>query len=147
MPPAGYSGTPLVKKLGIRPGSRVRFVDAPPRYERTLGPLPDDVRILAATRGTLDFIQLFARQQAQLERRLPAAHRALARDGALWICWPKGSSSLDTDLTREIVRELVLATGLVDIKVCAVDENWSGLKFVHRKEDRARKTEPLAIGR
>ena len=135
--PAGYSGTPLVKKLGIKPGARVRFINAPDGYDRTLGGLPADVTVLRATRGPIDFIQLFSTSAADLRRRLPAAQRALDRDGALWISWPKKTSGVETDLTGDVVRETGLDAGLVDIKVCAVDATWSGLKFVYRRRDRS----------
>lgn len=133
---AGYSGTPLVAKLGIRPGARVRFLGAPPGYEATLGPLPEGVTVAIATRGSFDIVQLFARSSAELRRRLPAAARALAPAGALWISWPKRASGVATDLGGDAVRAAGLATGLVDVKVCAVDETWSGLKFVRRLRDR-----------
>ncbi|MEM7227393.1 MAG: DUF3052 domain-containing protein [Planctomycetota bacterium] len=134
--PAGYSGTPLVRKLGIKPGMRVRFINPPAGYVEGLEDLPDDVTIVASTRGSLAFIQLFATSAAELRRRLPAAQRAMATDGMVWISWPKRASGVDTDLTGDVVREIGLATGLVDIKVCAVDETWSGLKFVIRRADR-----------
>lgn len=133
---AGYSSTPLIRKLGITPGARVRLVDAPPGFERLLGPLPEGVKLLPRTTAPLDFAQLFARRQAMLRRRLPPLVRALARDGALWISWPKRTSRIETDLDRERIREIGLAAGLVDVKVCAVDDDWSGLKFVYRREDR-----------
>jgi hypothetical protein len=134
--PAGYSGTPLVKKLGIKPGMRARFVSPPDDYDRTLGALPADVTVVRATRGALDFVHLFVKTTADLERRLPPAKAALARDGMVWISWPKKASGVRTDLTGDVVRSAGLASGLVDVKVCAVDDTWSGLKFVYRKKDR-----------
>jgi hypothetical protein len=133
---AGYSGRPLVKKLGIRPGARARFVGAPPDYARTLGTLPPGTMAMTSTRLGLDFIQLFTRDRADLNRKLPALVRALSKDGALWICWPKQASGVATDLTGDGVRAAGLAAGLVDVKVCAVDGTWSGLKFVYRLKDR-----------
>lgn len=133
---AGYSGTPLVKKLGIKPGFRVRFINPPKRYDKTLGPLPAEVTIASATRGTFDFIHIFADRQAELDRRLPALKKAIAKDGMIWISWPKKASGVATDLSDGAVRKVGLSTGLVDIKTCAVDETWSGLKFVYRKKDR-----------
>lgn len=128
---AGYSETPLPKKLGLKPEARSYFVDAPTGYVRRLGAEPS--RRLT---GPLDFIQAFAHSRASLERRLPALSKALAPDGALWISWPKGSSGVKTDLNENGVRELGLANGMVDVKVCAVDDTWSGLKFVFRLKDR-----------
>lgn len=136
MPTAGYSGTPLAKKLGFKPGFRVRFVGAPAEYANLLGKLPADVTVATATRGTFDLIHLFTKRSADLERQLPKLKAALAKDGMLWISWPKKTSGVATDLTGDVVRETALAGGLVDIKVCAVDETWSGLKFVYRRKDR-----------
>lgn len=134
--PASYSGTPLVRKLGLEPGQRARFIGAPPGYDRTLGPLPKDVKVVASTRGPLDFVQLFVTCDAELRRRPPVAKRALAQDGALWVSWPKRASGVAGDVTENVVRRQALRAGLVDVKVCAVDETWSGLKLVHRLEDR-----------
>jgi hypothetical protein len=133
---AGYSGKPLGQKLGIRAGHRVALVDAPPGFEATLAPLPPDV-VLRATRGdgaaTADVLLLFAREQAVLAPELTIAARALPRGAMLWVAWPKKASRQPTDVTEDVVRRLGLATGLVDVKVCAVDEVWSGLKFLHRR--------------
>jgi hypothetical protein len=133
---AGYSATPLVKKLGIKPGARVRFVGAPDGYAALLGPLPEGVQVRQSTRGPLDFIHLFASRRSELERRFAALKGALASDGMLWVSWPKRSSSLPTDLDENLVRRIGLDGGLVDVKVCAVDDDWSGLKFVYRLRDR-----------
>ena len=134
--PAGYSGTPLVKKLGLKPAQRVLFVAAPDGYDALLGSLPDDVRVMRAARGELDFIHLFSKRQSDLLRRLPTLVRALAKDGTLWISWPKRASGVATDLSGDVVRGAGLQAGLVDVKVCAVDETWSGLKFMYRLRDR-----------
>ena len=135
--PAGYSGTPLVKKLGLKPGHRARVVAAPDHYHDLLGVIPEGVTFARATRGApFDFIHLFATREADLRRRLPALKDALATDGALWISWPKKTSSIDTDLDGNVVRAAGLDAGLVDVKVCAVDEDWSGHRFVYRKRDR-----------
>lgn len=134
--PAGYSGTPLVRKLGIKPGHRIRLVNTPDHYLDLVGPLPDDAVIAAATRGSFDFIHGFFTSQRDLSKRLGRLHAALKPAGMLWLSWPKGASSIETDLNREIIRELGLADGLVDVKVCAVDEDWSGLKFVIPVADR-----------
>lgn len=134
--PSGYSKRPLVDKLGIRPDQRVAILNPPEGYDRTLGPLPDGVQRAASARGPLDFIQFFTVDRKELERRFPVLARALRDDGALWISWPKGASGVRTDVNENVVREIGLANGLVDVKVCAVDEVWSGLKFVRRLKDR-----------
>ncbi len=124
---AGYSGKPLVAKLGIKPDTRIAIVNAPKGYDRVLGTLPP---------GTLDFVQFFTDSKRELERRFPALERALAPAGMLWISWPKRASGVATDLTEDVIRAIGLAHGLVDVKVAAVDEVWSGLKFVRRVQDR-----------
>ncbi|HET9708469.1 MAG TPA: DUF3052 domain-containing protein [Gemmatimonadales bacterium] len=133
---SGYSGKGLVDKLGIKPGMRIAIVGAPRGFRATLGPLPDGVSVTATPRGTLPFIHFFAKQRSVLERRLHSLKRALAQDGALWVSWPKKSSGVETDLTEDGVRAVALDGGLVDVKVCAVDEVWSGLKLVRRLKDR-----------
>jgi hypothetical protein len=133
---AGYSGKSLVEKLGIKPGMRLAIIGPPSGYRTTLGALPPGVSVLASPRGTLPFIHLFTTRRSLLERRFPSLKRALAQDGALWVSWPKKSSGVATDLTEDVVREVALAGGLVDVKVCAVDEVWSGLKLVRRVRDR-----------
>jgi hypothetical protein len=132
---AGYSDRTLPAKLGIKPNTRIGLLNAPRGYGATLRPLPDGVRVTASIRGTLPFIQLFTTSRRELERRFPALVRALAQDGALWVSWPKRSSGVDTDLTEDVIRAVALAGGLVDVKVCAVDEVWSGLKLVRRRRD------------
>jgi hypothetical protein len=134
---AGYSGTPLPTKLGIKPGTRVALVSAPGGFaEHTLQPLPDEVEVRPRARGPLDVIVFFTKRRADLERRFDRLAAALDRAGALWIAWPKRSSGVATDLTEDILREVVLPRGLVDTKVCAIDDIWSGLRFVIRKENR-----------
>ena len=135
-PTAGYSGTPLPKKLGIREGSRVVLLGAPPGYARTLGPLPAGVRFRRLVNDAVDLVQLFVKERADLTRRLRALRRSLRPDAALWISWPKRSSGVATTVTEDVVRELALPLGFVDIKVCAVDEVWSGLKLVVRRTER-----------
>jgi hypothetical protein len=135
-PPAGYSGTPLVRKLGIKPGSRLALVDAPDGFDRTLGELPAGVGVSRAARGPADVIVAFFAERARLEQRLPALREALEPAGGLWIAWPKRSSGVATDLTENVVRELGLAAALVDNKVCAIDAVWSGLRLVYRLRDR-----------
>ena len=133
---AGYSGTPLIRKLGIKPGFRARFVNAPRGFERLLGPLPSDVSVADATRGTFDYIHVFVTRRADLKKRFGSLKKALAADGMLWVSWPKKTSKLAGDLSGDDVRATGLKGGLVDVKVCAVDDDWSALKFVYRREDR-----------
>jgi hypothetical protein len=135
-PTAGYSGTPLPRKLGIKPGARIGLVGAPAGFDITLGELPPDVVIRDRLRGRLDVIVAFFDSAAALERRLPALKGALDFGGGLWIAWPKRSSGIPTDLGDGVVRELGLAAGLVDNKVCAIDDVWSGLRFVYRLSHR-----------
>jgi hypothetical protein len=137
---AGYSGTPLPRKLGLKPGQRIAFLGAPPEFADALGPLPEGVeRPRTALRGPLDLVVAFFVERRQLETRLPRLVAALEPTGALWIAWPKRASSVETDLTEDVVRELGLAAGVVDVKVCAIDATWSGLKLVVRVKDRPRR--------
>lgn len=134
---SGYSGTPLPRKLGIKEGARLALVGAPGAFlESTLVPLPDRVEVRARARGPLDVIVFFTTSRAELERRFGKLAAALAPAGALWIAWPKRASGVATDLTEDVLREVGLPQGLVDTKVCAIDETWSGLRFVIRKENR-----------
>jgi hypothetical protein len=135
---SGYSGTPLFKKLGIREGSRVAFPSAPEGFRDLLGPLPDGVTVKARAVGPLDVIVFFTRSRGELERRLPALRRAMDPAAGLWIAWPKRSSGVSTDMTEDVARELGLANLLVDNKVAAIDETWSGLRLVIRLADRPR---------
>jgi hypothetical protein len=134
---AGYSGTPLPKKLGIKAGGRVAFVDAPDLFGATLGDLPDGVEVRSRLRGPLDVIVFFTTSRVRLSRRLDALRGAMAQDGRLWIAWPKKASQVPTDMTEDVVRDVALPTGLVDNKVAAIDETWSGLQLVIRLENRA----------
>jgi hypothetical protein len=127
---AGYSGTPLAKKLGIKDDFRVALLRVPKEVRSELREAFSKCRIVKHTAGPLNFIFLFAKSVAELERQLRPAAKALAPAGMLWISWPKKSSGVATDLTETIVRERGLAAGLVDVKVCAVTDVWSGLKFV-----------------
>jgi hypothetical protein len=138
--PAGYSTRSLPDKLGIKAAARVALVGAPSGYEATLGKLPPGVIRAKALRGPLDLVQVFVKSRAELARRFPALKKALAIDGALWVSWPKKASGVATDLDENVIREVGLAQGLVDVKVCAVDEVWSGLKFVYRLADRGKAT-------
>jgi hypothetical protein len=130
----GYSGTPLVDKLGIKPGARLQLVSEPKDFARLLGGLPEGTRV--APRGTLDFGMLFVKSQSDMRKRFARLRDRLESNGMLWVAWPKKTSGVETDLTEGIVREFGLESGLVDVKVCAVDDTWSGLKFVRRLKDR-----------
>jgi len=133
---AGYSGTPLAKKLGIKPGSSV-FVDgAPVAYEQLLDPMPDGVNMQSAIDSSTDVVHLFCMSKAELAGALERSLRHFRPDAALWVSWPKKASKVPTDITEDAIRELAFPLGLVDIKVCAVDDVWSGLKLVIRKEHR-----------
>ena len=134
---AGYSGTPLVKKLGIKPGTNVAFVSAPPGYASELD-LPYDVIVNSRSNKALDFAQLFVKRETELKRKFSEYAKRLNASGMLWVSWPKKSSGVSTDLSDNVVRRIGLDAGLVDVKVCAIDETWSGLKFVFRLKDRAR---------
>jgi hypothetical protein len=131
---AGYSGTPLVRKLGFKPDMRAHYVAAPEGFDELVGELPDGVRVLARPAAELDLVVLFVLSRAELERRLGGLHAKLAQNGMLWVAWPKRASKVPTDMTEDVVRDVALPTGLVDVKVCAIDETWSGLKLVIRKE-------------
>jgi hypothetical protein len=133
---ASYSGTPLVKKLGIKAGHRVAFPQAPAHFDALIGELPDGVTVRSRIAGTLDVIVFFTESRSELRRRLPALRRAMDPAAGLWIAWPKRSSGVETDMTEDVVRELGLANRLVDNKVCAIDETWSGLRLVIKLEDR-----------
>jgi len=130
---AGYSGTPLVKKLGIAPGSRLFVADAPEDYARLVAPLPQGARITTRLAADTDMAHIFSTRRQQLDRRLRATLPKLRQDGAIWVSWPKKSARVPTDISEDTVRELALPLGLVDVKVCAVDDTWSGLKLVIRK--------------
>jgi hypothetical protein len=134
--PAGYSKKSLVEKLGIKEGAKVAILNPPKDYRATLGPLPKGVAPTGKMPARADFIHFFTQDRDDLEGIFLSLKCALAQDGMLWISWPKGASKIPTDLNENIVREIGLAHGLVDIKVCAVDETWSGLKFVYRVKDR-----------
>jgi hypothetical protein len=131
---AGYSGTPLSKKLGIVENSRVLLLDAPEGYAVSLNPLPNGVTFSSRPGHAIDVAQVFVSEQRQLERRLASLRGKLRADAALWISWPKKSAKVPTDITEDTIRRLALPLGFVDVKVCAVDATWSGLKLVVRKE-------------
>jgi hypothetical protein len=136
---AGYSGTPLARKLGIDEGDTVALLGAPDGFEATLEGLAAGVTIRRQARGRNDVIVSFHTRRADLERRLDTLLRAMDVDGGLWVAWPKKASGVATDITEDTVREVCLPLGLVDNKVCAVDDTWSGLRVVWRKDLRAAK--------
>ena len=135
---AGYSGTPLAKKLGITEGATVGLLGAPDGFEGLLEGLPDAVTIRTRAAGTCDVVVSFHTRRADLEKRLPKLLDVLDVDGGLWIAWPKKASGIATDMTEDAVREVALPAGLVDNKVCAIDATWSGLRCVWRVENRAK---------
>lgn len=130
----GYSGTPLVEKLGINPGARLQFVSEPKELAGLLGELPGGSRL--APRGAIDFAMLFVKAQSELRKEFVRLRDRLEPNGMLWVAWPKKTPGVATDLTEGVVRTFGLESGLVDVKVCAVDDTWSGLKFVRRLKDR-----------
>jgi hypothetical protein len=136
---AGYSGRSVVQKLGIKPGFRI-FVDgAPSPYGDVIGPLPAGVTIAPRLKAPLDMTHVFATQAIALRKKLPACREAIAPDGMVWVSWPKKSSGVATDVTENVVRDTALSLGLVDVKVCAIDDTWSGLKLVIPRDQRARR--------
>jgi hypothetical protein len=133
-PTAGYSGTPLAKKLGIKAGACVCALDAPDGYRELLAPLPEGVEFAAEVSAATDIVHAFVSRRARLDEILRAGRACLRPDAALWVSWPKRASKVPTDVTEDAIRELALPLGFVDVKVCAVDETWSGLKLVVRLE-------------
>ena len=135
---AGYSGTPLPQKLGLKPGARLALAGAPEGFLQTLGELPEGVRVVSLQRakGPFDVVVAFFDSEAAFKKQLPKLHAALAPSGGLWIAWPKRASGVTTDMTEHTVRKYGLPRGLVDNKVCAIDATWSGLRLVVRLENR-----------
>lgn len=134
---AGYSGTPLARKLGIAAGDGVFLVGAPEHYTELLAPLPDGVRFVSRMGHSTDVVHVFASERSKLERSIRAARAKMKPEGVIWASWPKKSSKVSTDITEDTVREIALPLGLVDVKVCAVDDVWSALKLVIRRENRS----------
>lgn len=130
----GYSGTPLAKKLGMKSGMRVWLRNAPDGFESILEGLPDDVSLSRRKRRDVDLVVCFSQSASELAADVDLARTVIPPDGIIWTAWPKKASKVPTDITEDRLRELFLPTGLVDVKVCAIDETWSGLKFVIRKE-------------
>ena len=133
---AGYSGTPLAKRLGIKPGCRVWAPGSPRSYKKLVAPLPQGVSVLSRAGRELDVIHFFTQSRHGLAATLPGLIPRIKRDGSIWISWPKKASKVETDMSEDIIRTLALPLRLVDVKVCAVDKTWSGLKLVIRKSDR-----------
>lgn len=133
---AGYSKRSLVNKLGIQPSYKVTFINHPKGYEKILGPLPEKVVVGLIEEGQFDFIQMFSTEKEELMALFPILKNHLKPAGMLWISWQKGSSNGKSDLNENLIRDIGLQNGLVDVKVIAVDETWSGLKFVFRLKDR-----------
>jgi Protein of unknown function (DUF3052) len=136
---AGYSGTPLAKKLGLRDGSRIFLQDAPRNFLGLLAPLPDRVSLVDRIAGDTDIVHIFSKEKGRLSKALATSLKKMKSDAVIWVSWPKKSSKVPTDITEDTIREIALPLGLVDIKVCAIDDIWSGLKLVVRKEKRVPK--------
>ena len=136
---AGYSGTPLPKKLGVKPNQRIALVNAPNDFAKVLGRLPENAAIVKRLDGPLDLILLFVDREQTLTKQFPILANKLQSNGMIWVAWPKKSSGVATDLVFEKVQHIGLDCGLVDVKICAVDDVWSGLKFVIRLKDRNKK--------
>ncbi|HKR58877.1 MAG TPA: hypothetical protein VJS64_04030 [Pyrinomonadaceae bacterium] len=136
---AGYSGTPLITKLGVKPGFRVSLINAPKNFRSELGPLPDAAKFTSATAESLNLILVFVSSEKELMLKFAPLAAKLQKNGMIWVAWPKKSSGVVTDLTFNNVQRIGLDAGLVDVKICAVNEIWSGLKFVYRLKDRANK--------
>lgn len=133
-PTSGYSGTPLAKKLGIKEDCRIRTSGAPDHYRNLLNPIPDDVTISSRATKAIDIWHLFTTSKAELQLKLPIMMKAIYPNAMIWVSWPKKSSGVASSVTEDVIRDVALPLGLVDVKVCAVDEVWSGLKLVIRKE-------------
>jgi hypothetical protein len=133
---AGYSGTPLAKKLGIKPGSRILPLHAPANYASLIAPLPENATLVSRVTARTDIVHLFSTQRKELSATLKTLREELTDEGAIWVSWPKKSAKVHTDITEDTIREVALPLGFVDIKVCAVDDVWSGLKLVVRRENR-----------
>lgn len=134
--PAGYSGTPLARKLGIKAGATVALINEPASFRDLLTPVPDDVTFRTDLRARPGLVVAFFTEQSKLRARLPALVKAIHPDGGLWLAWPKKASGVATDLSGNEIRALGLGAGVVDIKVAAIDETWSGHRFAHRRENR-----------
>jgi hypothetical protein len=136
MASSGYSGTPLAKKLGIKSGFNIRLINAPEHYLSLFTDLPGDLHFVDQPGSKLNLIHFFTKSYDELSEMLPVLKEQITQNGIIWISWPKKASKIVTDITEDKIRDLALETGLVDVKVCAVDETWSGLKLVIRLKDR-----------
>jgi hypothetical protein len=136
---AGYSGTPLPQKLGVKSGLVVVTLNAPTNYRKLLGKLPDQVSFSDRIAANSTFVHLFSTKRNELAKKLSTLRKKIADNGTVWVSWPKKSSGISTDVTEDVIREIALPLGFVDIKVCAVDEIWSGLKLMIRRENRKSK--------
>ena len=134
---AGYSSTPLAKKLGLKPGSTLWAVNAPQNYAELLAPMPEDVKVVPTMSPAVDVFHIFTKSRISLEDILKKTLAKMRANASIWVSWPKKASKVETDITEDVVRAVALPLGLVDIKVCAVDEVWSGLKLMIRLENRA----------
>ena len=132
----GYSGTPLVKKLGIKEGFKIYAKNPPANYLDLIAPLPQNVKVISRLSSNIDLIHFFTKSRAELAGNIENYATRIQQNGMIWISWPKKASKVPTDITEDVIREIILPLGLVDVKVCAVDEIWSGLKVVIRKENR-----------
>jgi hypothetical protein len=135
---AGYSGTPLPQKLGIKPGMTVVIINAPTNYRRLLGTIPEGVTFSDRLKPDSDFVHIFIKTRSELEKRLADLREKIADTGTVWVSWPKRSSGVLSDVTEDAVRSVALPLGFVDVKVCAIDETWSGLKLMVRRTNRKR---------
>ncbi len=133
---AGYSKRTLVERLGVKPGFRIYLDNSPTDYSQTIGNMPENILLKTTLAGEFDFIQVFSKSRSGLKKRFPTLRERLQQNGMLWVSWPKKASKVTTDLDENVVREIGLNHKMVDVKVCAVDEIWSGLKFVIRLKDR-----------
>ena len=133
---AGYSGTPLPQKLGIKPGLMVVTINPPANYRRLLGQIPDSVTFSERLKSGSSFVHLFTSRRSEMQKKMSILRDKISDNGAIWVSWPKKSSGISTDVTEDVIREIALPFGFVDIKVCAVDETWSGLKLMIRRENR-----------
>ena len=133
---AGYSGTPLPQKLGIKPGLAVVIINAPTNYRRLLGTIPEDVTFSGRLKPDSSFVHIFIKKRSELANRLSVLREKIADTGTVWVSWPKRSSGVSTDATEDVVRAVALPLGFVDVKVCAIDETWSGLKLMVRRTNR-----------
>jgi hypothetical protein len=133
---AGYSGKPLFEKLGLKQGHKAFVWNAPETYHDELKPFKSSIDLKSRLKGPLDFVHFFTTSKTELEQRLPQLKQQLDHSGCVWISWPKKSSGVLTDLNENVIRDIAIACGLVDVKVCAVDDTWSGLKLVYRLKDR-----------